>query len=163
MVGLILLIVMFNLFSNPKKFKDISQYADTWSVAEGKYEGNPMFLRYRSDAKKMAGHPDFPYQIGIAVPLLRPNEYKLPTNEEAEQLNAIEDDLIATLKKDPNLSEVLIITTNGMREFVFYAREWKPEYYENQVKEVEKRHEEHQLQFIMQQDEKWNTVMSLVP
>ena len=163
LAGIILLITMINWFNSSKKYKDISHYSDSWSIAEGKHEGNTMFLRYRKEAKEMAGHPDLPFQIGVAIPLLHPNEQKLPTNEEMEQLNSIEDDLVQTLKKDQSVFDVLVITTNNMREFVFYAKEWKPEYYENQVKEVEKRHREHLLQFIMQEDKKWSNVTSLIP
>jgi CRISPR/Cas system CSM-associated protein Csm2 small subunit len=111
----------------------------------------------------MAGHPELPFIFGIAIPLLNADEEKLPTNEEAEQLNKIEDSLVETFEKELGVHNVLIITTNGMREFVFYTKEWKPEQYENTVKEIAKKHPEHKLQFMMQEDRKWDAVTSLLP
>jgi hypothetical protein len=49
-----------------------------------------------------------------------------------------------------------------MREFVFYANEWKPEYYEAKVKEINKQFPNRELQFMMQHDPKWDTYTSLV-
>lgn len=140
-----------------KSFKNISEYPDTWSVSTGENEGNPLVLRFRTGAREALGHPDYPFQIGVAVPLLRPNEQKLPESDESSQLDLIENGLINSLTQDNEAFFVIVITTTGMREFVFYAREWKPEYFENKVKEIEKSTATHHLQFMMKPDENWET------
>ena len=49
----------------------------------------------------------------------------------------------------------MVVTFNGMREFVFYASEWKPEIYEQKVKSFDSG--KHELQFMMKRDPKWDT------
>ena len=93
------------------------------------------------------------YQIAIAVPLLSPTSEGLTTNEEEEKLWKLEDMLEAILKE---LLVVLSIPTNGMREFVFYSKEWHPEFLEQEVKNVSVE-TDHKLQFMMQPDKKWET------
>ncbi len=52
----------------------------------------------------------------------------------------------------------MTITHNGMREFVFYAKKWEPEQFEELVKSVGvKDTNGHQLQFMMQEDKNWDT------
>jgi hypothetical protein len=142
-------------------FKEIEQYPDTWKIGRSTLDGKPVFIRYRSGIVDAIGHPNYPFQIGIAVPLLNPTTEGLTTEEEAEVLSGVEDSLNLTLGENSEAVEVMVITTNGMREFVFYASEWKPEYFEKKVKNVDGK--SHQLQFIMQRDPKWETFSSLLP
>lgn len=150
-----LAVYMFNPFA--KKFKNISEYPDAWSVAQGVIDGKPIFTRYRSGINEAIGHPNYPFQIGIAIPLNSPTEDGLPANEEGNRLGQIEDAISAVLQLHDETVFVLSITTGGMREFVFYASEWKPEYYEAKVKEAGKSFAEHDLQFMMQPDKNWDT------
>lgn len=140
-----------------KTFKNILEYPDTWSVLTGENEGNPLTIRFRAGAKEAVGHPEYPFQIGVAVPLLRPNEQKLPEFDESVQLDLIEGRLVSSLLEGNETFFVMVVTTTSMREFVFYAKEWKPEYFENKVREVEKSTATHQLQFMMKPDENWET------
>jgi hypothetical protein len=145
------------MFRSKKKFKPIRDYPDTWDVAQAVDDGMPIFVRIRSPLKDAIGHPDYPYQIGVAVPLLNPTSNGLPTKEEAQSLGAIEDKLAETLT---NSVLTIVITWKSMREFVFYEKEWKPEAIEAQVKLVNKEHSEHHLQFIMKHDPSWATFKS---
>jgi len=47
-----------------------------------------------------------------------------------------------------------------MREVVFYATEWKPEFFEQKVKSIDSGL--HKLQFMMQHDPEWNTFKQFV-
>jgi hypothetical protein len=144
-----------------KVFKKITQYPDIWKVFRSEHNTKPIIIRYRSGMAGAIGHPEYPYQIGIAVPLLNPTKDGLTTEEEAKILSEIEDALNLTLSENQEAAEVMAITTNGMREFVFYAPKWEPEYYESKVKSIDGR--SHQLQFMIQSDPEWNTFKSLVP
>jgi hypothetical protein len=142
------------MFGN-KKIKPLSDYPETWDIAEGIDGDNPIFIRTRSLIKEAVGHPEYPFQIGVAVPLKHPTPDGLPTNQEAHLLNDIEDKLTKVLTTSVL---VMIITTSGMREFVFYEKTWRPEELEAQVKSVNKEHPDHQLQFIMKHDPNWSII-----
>ncbi len=57
-----------------------------------------MFIRRNEFAKILATHPEYSYRVGIAIPLLEPNDQGLPTNTEIESLNIIEDKLVGSLE-----------------------------------------------------------------
>ncbi|HET9410041.1 MAG TPA: DUF695 domain-containing protein [Candidatus Sulfotelmatobacter sp.] len=149
---------MFNFLT--KKFKDIKSYPDTWSVSKGMREGKPIFVRFREGLREAVGHPEYPFQIGIAVPLLHPTEDGLTTDSEAQELGKIEDALNERIVRGGSGIFALTITYNGMREFVFYAKEWKPESFEQEVKSINAG--PHKLQFMMQRDSKWDTFKRFV-
>ncbi len=148
------------MFKFSKKYKPIREYTDMWSASEGEYEGKPMFIRVRSSLKEAVGHPEYPFQIGIAIPLVEPTPQGLPVDDEAEILWSIEDKLVEVLGDSAILA--LLVTTDGMREIVFYAKEWQPEEFERKVGDVNKLFPSHELQFMMQYDPEWQTFKSFV-
>ncbi len=154
----VLLAYMFNPFK--KTYTAISEYPDTWSLLKGADQGKPMFIRYRDGLKEAVGHAGYEFQIGIATPLLDPTSEGLTTDAEAEELWKVEEALDDVLSSNDEAVFALTITTGGMREFVFYAAEWKPEYYENKVKEVNKQFSNRDLQFMMKHDKNWDTFRS---
>lgn len=137
-----------------KTFKSIREYPDTWAVGNADHEGKPMFVRFRLWLKEAVGHPEYPFQIGVATPLLSPNELGLATDDEAEVLYRIEDRLSEALTANDDAIFALAITTGGMREFVFYAKSWNPEELEAKVKALDS--EGHELQFLMKEDAGWS-------
>ncbi|HEX8182773.1 MAG TPA: DUF695 domain-containing protein [Candidatus Saccharimonadales bacterium] len=148
------------MFGKSKKFQPLNEYPENWVMIQDTNEGKPMFVRVQASLKDAVGHPEYPYQIGVAVPLHNQTSNGLPRENEFNDLNAIEDTLCDTLT-DAVL--VAIITTDGMREFVFYAKQWKPEEYEARVNEIETQQGTHQLQFVMQHDPEWSTFKALLP
>lgn len=159
---LLIIIVLISMFSFFKKnFKNITDYPDTWSIGQDITEGKPMFVRVRNGLKEAAGHPSYPFQIGVAIPLLNPTEDGLTTNTEADELGKIEDLLVEKLTTNNQSVFAMVITFNGMREFVFYASEWKPEFFEQEVKSINSG--AHELQFMMKRDPKWDTFIQLSP
>ena len=92
-------------------------------VLEGEYSGKPMFVRRNESAKRLRGHKDYFHRIGVAIAFLRPNETGLPERDEAEVMDQIEDSLCKAFEEDQTSLQVLAITTNSMREFVFYSRD----------------------------------------
>jgi hypothetical protein len=144
-----------------KKYRLIKDYPDIWLVTQATREERPIFLRYRDGLKEAIGHPEYPFQIGIAIPLLSPTEHGLTSHSEGELLSKIEDELDKQLCENNNAVEALVITHAGMREFVYYASKWEPEELEKQAKSVESFG--HEIQFMMQHDPKWETYTRFVP
>lgn len=150
---------MFNLFK--KKYKEISEYPNTWGVSKGKYDGNLVSIRYRN-LKDAAGHPDYPYQIGVAVGFQRETENGFPEEKDFDALIGIEDSIAELLEDENECIFALSITTNNMREFVFYSKEWKPEKLDPQVTALEKKFPPYKFNFMMQEDKSWNTFKKFV-
>lgn len=138
-----------------KLFKNMSEYPDVWAVGHADREGEAMFVRFRLGLKEAIGHPEYPYQIGIAIPLLSPNELGLVTDDEAEVLYRIEDRLTEALTLNDEAVFALALTSGGMREFIFYAKQSSPEALEVKVKALHS--EGHELQFMMKEDAQWST------
>jgi hypothetical protein len=125
-----------------------------WSVAHGELEGRPFFVRRNATAALLAGHPEYRFRVGVAVPLRGPNSDGLPTNEEMEELNVIEDSLCRCLEREQEALQVLAITTAGMREFVFYAR--SPALVGPCLTSLRSRITTHELQSYVEEDPKWS-------
>lgn len=100
-----------------------------------------------------AGQPELPVRLGIAVPLLAGDERGLPRNEEAAQLDSIEDALFGAVESSGIGRIVLVITTNGMREFVAYTR--SKEAAEGAVSRARAAVKTHRIQHYTAPDPKW--------
>jgi len=142
------------MFGFKKKFHPIAEYEESWTVKQGTYDGAPILIRIQSGLKKAVGHPEYPFQMGVAVPLLKPSETGMPDRDEISLLDPIEDRLVEVLGSQGAVLTA-VVTTGKMREFVFYAREWKPEELDQMVKQVEAEVGSHRIQFIMRHDPDW--------
>src|SRR5215471_3398461 len=101
---------------------------ESWSILRGENNGQPMFVRLNTGARAVAGSAAYGIRVGVAIPLRNPRPDGLPDKVESEQLRSIEDALIVASNEHAIL--VAIITTSGMREFVFYtgAGDWMPDF-----------------------------------
>lgn len=136
-------------------FKTMPEYADTWSLNMVESDGVPISIRYREGVRDAVGHPDYPYQIGVAVPLLDPSEVGLTNAGEVERLYAIEDALADALTHADEAVFVMSLTSGGVREFIYYAHPKDLMHYEKKVGEVRTRFLEHDIQFTMRGDPEW--------
>jgi hypothetical protein len=127
---------------------------DEWAVLRGNYEGRPMLVRVNVALRALAGHPDYGTQIGVDVPLNSPRDDGFPTPEEDQQLGAIQDRLQQELEATKRAVLTAVITTSGMREFVFYAatREWIEEW----APRFDHAVDSHTVQVIAQSDPDWS-------
>lgn len=130
------------------------QLEGRWSVAQGEYEGKPLVVRLNQGAAPAIGHPEFSHQVGVAVPLLAPDANGLPSKEESEQLNRIEDILAQRLEANRQCIHVATISTGGMRELVFYSSD--PAATHELLEDLAAEVSTHEVQHIVQPDAKWN-------
>jgi hypothetical protein len=141
-------------------FKSIDQYPDTWSVAQGNRIGKPIFVRFRDGLKEAVGHPQYPIQIGIAVPLLHPTNDGLPEDSEAKELDTIESHLKNIIVAGNGGVFVMTLTTNGMREFVFYFTSVDTKGIQSALSSLNIA--PHELQVMIQEDPYWDTYKSFL-
>lgn len=92
-----------------------------WSVLEGQHDYRPMFVRLNTGARTVARSTGLAHRIGIAVLLQAPGDEGLPTSSESAVLATIEDALCDALHAGTEAVLTVVITTSGMREFVFYC------------------------------------------
>ncbi len=130
--------------------KDQLTVVETWTVAQGEYGGKPLITRFNSGLTDLAAHPEYRYQIGIAIPLNTPREDGLPTSEEDQALSVIEDALADSLQQDKESLFAGVLSTGGMREFVFYTS--NPEAARDRIKVLQEAFKSHTLHAMIRQD-----------
>jgi hypothetical protein len=95
-----------------------------WQVWQGDYKGRPLFTRLNASAGDWVEHPELPIKLGFAVPFNSPEpKTGLPESAEDEQLHEIEDIIRRQVAATTKGFHALVLTTGGMREFVFYIPE----------------------------------------
>lgn len=141
---------MFGLFR--KKTEPRAAKAE-WLVSQGQMNGKPIFVRRNQSAASLVGHPSYRFRVGVAVSLLKPRADGLPANAEMEVLNLIEDKLCSALESSEHSLHVLAITTQSMREFVFYTR--SPDAAAQAIESVRASVQTHELQSYVEEDPQW--------
>jgi hypothetical protein len=124
-----------------------------WVVAQGEYNGRPLFARINTAVRRLAGDPRYGHRVGVAVPLRRPSPEGLPGAEESAELGELEEKLVSALTAAGTTLFVLAITTSGMREFVFYTSE--PASVEPCIERLAGTVGTHELQLVVAQDPEW--------
>jgi hypothetical protein len=92
-----------------------------WRLAQGTHQDRPILVRINQGLREIAGHPEYPDQVRIAVRLRAPTDLGLPDEKESEDLNALEDALCEMLLEANESLLALVLTAGGVREFVFYT------------------------------------------
>jgi hypothetical protein len=124
-----------------------------WSILKGEDQNKIMFVRRNDSAIQLMEHPNYKYRIGIAIPLLNPTSNGLSTDEEAKDLHSIEDSLISEIGKNQDAVLVLVITTGGMREFVFYTK--TSDSLKDSILLIQDKYKTYKLQFYITEDFYW--------
>jgi hypothetical protein len=131
---------------------------EQWSVSRGRENNAPIFIRSNTGLKEIAGHPEYPFQVGVAIPLKETNEHGLPTPMEQKSLDSIEDQIFEKLAHDNEVLIATILTFPGVREFSFYAG--NKELVKSRFEELKKSIDSHELQLNIQEDKDWKIYKS---
>ena len=132
---------------------------EAWQVADGTYEGKVIITRFNRAFDALAGHPELPHQVGIAVPFRDPQPTGLPTVAEGAELQELEDELRQAIEVDNESFLVGVITTAGMREFVLYTSD--VEGVKARFHEWGQRVTSHEPQIMIQTDPDWSVYRGL--
>jgi hypothetical protein len=124
-----------------------------WNVLEGEYDGRPMLIRLNSGARAVAKSAELAHRLGVAVPLLTPSDEGLPTSSEGSMLVRIEDALCDALRAGTEVVLTVVITTSGMREFVFYSA--MPANVSSALASVRQRFPSYDIQLVEESDPDW--------
>ena len=126
---------------------------ERWSIANGEYDGKPLITRFNLALTSLVGDPAYPHQLGIATPFISPTSNGLPTSDEAAELSNLEDNLAAALTAEGESLFAGVITTNNMREYVFYSRD--PLTARARFEEVRSSFPSREIQFAVHDDPAW--------
>jgi len=118
-----------------------------------------MFVRRNTGYRQFESVPGYEHQVGIAVPLRKPETTGLPGAVEVALLGEIEDIICNSLEEQAESLLVAVITTSGMQEFVFYTRD--PHRVQQRFEELRKRITSHEIQLMIQSDRAWRVYAQL--
>ena len=118
-----------------------------------------MIIRTNTGYRKYGSVPGYEHQVGIAIPLMNPEATGLPGAAEGAVLGDIEEIIRSSLEEQGVSLLVAVITTGGMREFVFYTREHH--WVEQRVVELRQRITTHEMQLMIQLDKTWQVYAQL--
>ncbi|MBX3359445.1 MAG: DUF695 domain-containing protein [Phycisphaeraceae bacterium] len=145
---------------NKKRVPDPSEDpGNAWALAEAEDESGRTLLRYNEWTRKLIGHPNYQYQVGVAIPRLIDDG--APSEPTVEQLEAFEDDLMRSLSDGRLAILVAVITMPRMREFVLYTRDHVAAM--TAIEGLRQRTEGLIVQAVCQHDPKWKVFTGLVP
>jgi hypothetical protein len=151
-----LLLTFLLLFLSTLSIKaQMIEIPDSWNVYQGEYSGKPLLVRANIGLIDFSAKNKYPVRLGIAIPLNESDKDGLPTQKEQENLNTIEDSLFSSVEVENHTIVALIITTNGMREFVLYSESVdKAKKIASNLKSMVNTHE---IQSYTEEDSSWST------
>ena len=120
-----------------------------------------MIVRSNRGYREFGGVRGYEHQVGIAVPLSKAETTGLPSSTEDALLGEVEDIICSSLEEQAESLLVAVITTSGMREFVFYTRE--PQRVRQRFEELRNRITSHEIQLLIQSDRTWRAYAQLCP
>jgi len=138
--------------------KALLEIPNDWQLSVAVTEHGPMVIKHNQGFEDLLGHPEYPFQIGVAVPLHSPNENGLHDEEEGEQLGVIEDLLVDSLQDDKLALYVFAQCSAGGKEWVFYTGD--PIEAEKRIDAIKRKVASHIIQNIQQPDPNWEIAQS---
>ncbi|HYH75616.1 MAG TPA: DUF695 domain-containing protein [Candidatus Saccharimonadales bacterium] len=129
-----------------------NDYQEAWTVSEGKYDGHRITVRKNVGARSLCGDAAYPFRLGIAIPFLDPQKDGMPLKGENEIYNRIED-LICDYFEPHNSGVLcLVLTTQGMKEFILYTNTDK---LVDLIGSLKIHFSEYDIQHYVEQDTEW--------
>jgi hypothetical protein len=95
---------------------------DDWVLGRGERDGFPMIVRMANAYIGLAPLPGYDHHVIVSVHLRNPQPSGFPSPEEGDDLEALEMNLCRVIEADNDSFCVLVVTNNGLRDFIFYTR-----------------------------------------
>lgn len=92
-------------------------------MGQGVREGFPMFVRMANAFRELAPIPTYDHHLVISVRLRNPRPDGFPSPVEGEDLATLEMKVCGILEAGNDSICVLVVTNNGLRDFIFYTRD----------------------------------------
>ncbi|HET6817748.1 MAG TPA: DUF695 domain-containing protein [Mycobacteriales bacterium] len=97
-----------------------------WALGEGEINGRPLIARWDVEAKRNCPDRSRPVKVTVGVQCAETRPDGLPAGQDLELLEAMEQAMFDELPSLAGSQPVLVVTNNGMREWIIYAssHEW---------------------------------------
>ena len=129
------------------------------SVRQGSYDGRPMIVGLNDGLAPFAGDRLYPVRAAIAVQARQIDESGFPSSDDLERLGAFEDEFTSRFCAPGLAALAAVITTGGMREFVFYASD-EPAFRAS-FNDWARTPKSHRIQMMLARDPKWSVYQTL--
>jgi|GEM_PF-4718799 len=130
-----------------------------WSLAQTATGGRLRFIRINTAVKAIQGHPELPCLMTVSIPILRPNAHGLPTRDESNELETIEEELVKALELGAKGFMVGTTTGSGIRELLFYIRDGSR--VAATLEAAAKYTQGHELRSVIVEDKEWSAYKQL--
>jgi len=117
-------------------------------------DGHPVYVRGNIALRALNEKQRFPYRVGFVVAFQNPNRYGLPTDDEARELTPLENEIDRAMTGKKLGVPALIITTGGMREYVYYSNQ--PDAVRSQIKKMGPRMHGREVRSYVTADPGWD-------
>jgi len=141
------------LFSSKKPVLPTKPPGSSWALVEGTHDGSLLLARVRTQLGEIVRHSAYPFRVGVATPLRQLAGNGIPTPEENATLLEVEDRLAEILEADRAAVHVITLTTNGVKEWVFYASD--PKTMKQRMGTLAPTVNTHRLQMVVERDADW--------
>jgi len=126
---------------------------DDWLLAQGERDGFPMIVRMATAYRGLAPLPGYDHHLIISVHLRNPRPNGFPSDEEGDDLEMLERDVCGRLEVGNDCVCVLVITNNGLRDFIFYTRDVQST--KARIEDSRKAFAGFKSEFFIEPDKKW--------
>lgn len=110
-------------FKSSEHNKKRAPSPDDWSIGQAERDGYPMIVRIANAFAGLAPIPDYNHHIIVSVHFRDRKPNGFPSSEEGDDLQNLEVGLCGELEAGNESLCVLVITNNGLRDFIFYTRD----------------------------------------
>jgi len=124
-----------------------------FSILQVNIDGHPLFAMVDMGMRNSPERQVLPFFLGVSTPLTNPTSDGLPTRSDAENLNAWEDAVEASLRSAGKFVFVGRVTWNGHRELLYYLKSEHPAI--ESLKTLLDSHSTRQFTFGCERDGKW--------
>lgn len=124
-----------------------------WRIATAEDNGKSLIFRIRTQVPSFASKADFPHLLAVCWQYQSPNDSGMPSPDEAQRMDELEDLLEAGLESVQQAFLTVIVTGNGVREWQWYAR--NPQKTMELVNETLGHLEPFPVEFSFQDDPNW--------
>ena len=112
-------------FEQSEDLPDVAQLdlQGNWSNRRIETRGRPAYVRVNEGLAAIARHPDYDYEVKLSISFENVRDNGLPSlPEEVRAVDAIEEDVRATLEAGRQSLLAAVVTREGVREMTFYTR-----------------------------------------
>jgi hypothetical protein len=125
----------------------------TFSIFQGEVDGRPLFATIDMKLGDLPDKRELPFFLSLSAPLINPTSDGLPTESDADGLNAWDDAVEAQLQSGGRFVFVGRVTWNGRRELLYYLKTQQPTV--ESLKKLTDAHSTRPFAFTCERDEKW--------